>query len=77
MLIMNAVWKCKVHARCLLSSHINPLVLSAASLPGDAEKWVSMETVPSARALACVHACQRSYKVFSSEAEVSRAEVIN
>lgn len=35
-----------------------------ASLSGEAEKWVSMATVPLARELACIHACQHSYEVF-------------
>lgn len=45
-----------------------------ASLSGEAEKQVSMVTVPPARALACVNPCQHSSKVFHQRLKSLKSE---
>lgn len=55
----------------LIPSPCSPLTERiTASLSGEAEKQVTMATVPPARALACVHACQHRLQSFSSDPEV-------
>lgn len=61
---MNAVCIRKVQPILIPSSHLPFTERITASLSGEAEKGVSIVTMPLARTSACVHACQHGFKVF-------------